>query len=231
MTKENIAALIDHTLLKAEASEEQIKTLCAQAIFYNFASVCTNSCWTKLCSQLLEQSPVKTCAVIGFPLGAMSTEAKAAETSLTCQDGAEEIDMVVNVGWVKSSQWDKVERDINAVVQEAKKHNATVKVILETALLDDAQKQRVCEIAKKVGAAFVKTSTGFSSGGATVQDIALMRATVGPSMGVKASGGIRTLADLEKMVEAGASRIGCSAGKSIIEELEGTSPQTDQTGY
>lgn len=212
---QNLASYLDHTLLKADATAADIERVCAEAKVYQTASVCVNSCWTSLVAEQLKGSGVKTCVVVGFPLGAMDSIAKAAEAKAAVLCGAEEIDMVMNVGFVKGNDWEAAERDIAAVVGAAEP--AIVKVILETCLLNDEEKQRACEIAKRAGAAFVKTSTGFSTGGATTDDIALMRHAVGPDMGVKASGGVRTCEQAEAMIEAGATRIGCSSSKAILE--------------
>ena len=213
----NYVKMIDHTLLKQDAAPEQIKKLCREAVSCGFCSVCVNSSFVSLCAGLLKDTDVKVCTVIGFPLGAMSTAAKAAEAALAVKDGAQELDMVIHTGMAKSGNWDYVKKDIAAVVQAAE-GRALVKVILETCLLTDEEKEKACLAAKEAGADFVKTSTGFSTGGATVDDIRLMRRTVGPEMGVKASGGIRCLADVQAMVEAGADRIGTSAGIRIAEE-------------
>ena len=213
---EHLNRYIDHTLLKADATPAQIEKLCAEALTYHFASVCVNSCYVPLCAQRLKGSDVAVCCVVGFPLGAMLTEAKAAETRLAVAAGAQEVDMVINVGKAKAGDWAYVEADIRAVVEAA--GAAHVKVILECCLLTDEEKQRACACAKAAGAAFVKTSTGFSSGGATVQDVALMRRAVGPNMGVKAAGGIRTRQDALAMLEAGANRLGASAGIAIVTE-------------
>lgn len=215
----NYAKMIDHTLLKPEASKEDIKKLCEEAVEYGFCSVCVNSAFVVYCAELLKDTEVKVCTVIGFPLGAMSTKAKAAEAEIAVADGAAELDMVLPVGMVKSGDWDYVKNDIEAVVKAAGDH-ALVKVILETCLLTDEEKVKTCLAAKEAGAAYVKTSTGFSSGGAEAKDVALMRRTVGPDMGVKASGGIRCLNDAEEMVKAGADRIGASAGIAIVNEQE-----------
>lgn len=212
------AKIIDHTLLKAEASKDQIKKLCDEAVEYGFHSVCVNSCYVYYCAKLLEHTGVKVCTVIGFPLGAMSTSGKAAEAEEAVRDGADELDMVINVGMIKSGDWDYVKEDIAAVVEKAKGRGVQVKVILETCLLTEEEKEQACRVAREAGADFVKTSTGFSTGGATAEDVALMRRCVGGSMGVKASGGIRCLEDAEKMVEAGADRIGASAGIAIVRE-------------
>ena len=208
---------IDHTLLKAEATREQIEELCRQAREYDFASVCVNSCWVETCHQLLKDTDVKVCTVIGFPLGAMGTIAKAYEVKEALADGAEEFDMVINVGQLKGGNLDYVTDDIAAVVTAAQGN--TVKVIIETCLLTDEEKKEACRCAIKAGAHFVKTSTGFSTGGATVEDVKLMHDTVNASgLKVKASGGIRTYEDAQKMIAAGAERIGCSAGVKIMEQ-------------
>ena len=217
LTREELASYIDHTLLKPEASREQIRAVCNEAKQYHFASVCVNPCWIPLIAEELKGSGVSVCCVIGFPLGASLSSVKAFEAREAVAAGAQEIDMVVNIGAVKSGDWELVKEDIAAV--NAAKGTAKLKVIIETCLLTDEEKVRVCQIAKEVGADFVKTSTGFSTGGATVHDVELMRKTVGPEMGVKASGGVRTLADALAMIEAGASRLGASAGVKIIEAL------------
>lgn len=212
-----VAALIDHTILKADATRADIVNLCREARHYTFAGVCVNSYWVPLAHAELAGSPVKVCTVVGFPLGAASTEAKSAETKIAVREGAQEIDMVINIGALKSGDGDAVRADIESVVRAAHENGAIVKVILETALLTDSEKTLACALAKEAGADFVKTSTGFSTAGATTHDVALMRAAVGPSMGVKASGGIRTLEDLRAMTAAGASRIGASASVKIVE--------------
>ena len=206
---------IDHTLLKADASQEQIETLIEEAKKYEFASVCVNPTWVNFAAQALKATDVKVCTVIGFPLGANTPELKAFETSDAIQNGANEVDMVINIGALKSRNFDLVERDIRAVVEAAK--GTLVKVIIETCLLTDDEKVRACQIAQKAGADFVKTSTGFSTGGATVADVALMRKTVGPDMGVKASGGARSYEDALAFIKAGATRIGASSGVAIME--------------
>ena len=206
---------IDHTLLKPDASQEQIKTLIEEAKKYDFASVCVNPTWVSFAAQALKASDVKVCTVIGFPLGANTPELKAFETSDAIQNGANEIDMVINIGALKSRNFDLVERDIRAVVEAAK--GTLVKVIIETCLLTDDEKVKACQIAQKAGADFVKTSTGFSTGGATVADVALMRKTVGPDMGVKASGGARSYEDALAFIKAGATRIGASSSVAIME--------------
>jgi deoxyribose-phosphate aldolase len=213
----NIAGLIDHTLLKPEATEADIRKVCEEARKYRFASVCVNPYWVPLVAKLLAGTDVKVCTVVGFPLGATLTEAKRAETEAAVRCGATEIDMVLNVGALRSGDAERVKQDIAAVVEVSHAGGATVKVILETALLDDNQKAMACTLAKMAGADFVKTSTGFGPHGATAHDVALMRMIVGPEMGVKASGGIRTLEDLQKMAEAGATRIGASASVKIVE--------------
>ncbi|HWE52872.1 MAG TPA: deoxyribose-phosphate aldolase [Bryobacteraceae bacterium] len=215
-----VARLIDHTILKPEATKDEVLKVCAEALKFGFASVCVNGCRVPLVAGELRGSPVKVCTVVGFPLGAMSTASKVAETLGAIEDGAQEIDMVLNIGALREGNSDAVENDIKAVVAASHAHGAIVKVILETALLDDEQKTLACVISKKAGADFVKTSTGFSKAGATVADIALMRKAVGPSMGVKASGGVRTLDDLRAMVAAGASRVGASASVAIVQETE-----------
>jgi len=213
----DLAKMIDHTLLKPDATPDQIAQLCFEARKYGFASVCVNPSYVELCAQLLKGTPVKVCTVIGFPLGATPPEVKAYETRVALEKGATEIDMVINIGALKARDLELVARDIRGVVLVAHAAGALVKVILETCLLSDEEKVLGCLLAKEAGADFVKTSTGFSSGGATVEDIELMRRTVGPQMGVKASGGIRTREDAEKMVKAGATRIGASAGVKIVQ--------------
>ena len=213
----SIAALIDHTILKPEATRADVTKVCREARQYGFASVCINPYWVPVVRAELEGSSVKVCTVVAFPLGATSTEAKVAETIAALQAGAQEIDMVMNIGALRSGEQEAVKLDIRQIVQVAHEAAATVKVILETALLDDDQKAVASTLAKLAGADFVKTSTGFGPGGATAQDVALMRKVVGPQMGVKASGGIRTLADLKMMMAAGATRIGASASVKIIE--------------
>jgi deoxyribose-phosphate aldolase len=213
---QNIAKMIDHTALKADTTKEQIIKLCEEAKEYNFASVCVNPTWVETAASLLKGSGVDVCTVIGFPLGANTPETKAFETKDAIEKGATEVDMVINIGALKSGDYDLVERDIKAVV-DAAKGKALTKVIIETSLLTDEEKVKVSEIAVKSGADFVKTSTGFSTGGATAPDVALMRKTVGPDIGVKASGGVRDLAGAEAMIKAGATRIGASAGISIVQ--------------
>jgi len=213
-----VARLIDHTILKPEATRDEVMQVCTEAVKYEFASVCVNSFWTKSVAAELRDSPVKVCTVAGFPLGAASTAAKVAETLAALRDGAEEIDMVINIGALRGGERDIVKADILAVVAASHGHGAIVKAIIETALLNDAQKNLACRLAQDAGADFVKTSTGFSKAGATTADVALMRRAVGKTMGVKASGGIRTLADLKVMVAAGATRIGASSSVRIVEE-------------
>lgn len=212
----DLAKYIDHTLLKPEASEEAILAICEEAKELRTASVCVNGCWAKTVREALKGSGVKTCCVIGFPLGAMSTAAKAFEAAEAAKDGAEEIDMVQNIGWLKSKRFDDVRADIEAVVKAASAYGAIVKVIIETCLLTEEEKIISCRLAKEARAAFVKTSTGFSKAGATVPDVALMRETVGPEMGVKAAGGIHSREEAEAMIAAGAARIGASATRAIL---------------
>ena len=207
----NLARMIDHTLLKPDAVRVEIEQLCAEALHYGFAGVCVNPSYVQTAAKLLRGSSVNVCTVIGFPLGATSTAAKVFETTQTLQDGAQEVDMVINVGMLKSGDCSFVRNDIAAVVEAARIRNAATKVILETCLLTDEEIIIVCSLAKDAGADFVKTSTGFSKGGATVHDIALMRKTVGAAIGVKASGGIRTREQALAMIAAGATRIGTSS--------------------
>ncbi|MBN8732831.1 MAG: deoxyribose-phosphate aldolase [Acidobacteria bacterium] len=212
-----IARLIDHTILKPDATRADVEKVCAEAVKYSFASVCVNAYWVPLVAKLLAGSPVKVCTVVGFPLGATTTATKVHETREAIKCGAQEIDMVLNVGALRSGDHERVKQDIHAVAEAAHAGGAILKVILETCLLDDNQKAIACTLAKLAGADFVKTSTGFSTSGATAHDIALMRSVVGPDIGVKASGGIRTREDLDKMAAAGASRIGASASVKIVE--------------
>ncbi|WML38589.1 deoxyribose-phosphate aldolase [Neobacillus sp. OS1-2] len=212
---QNVVRMIDHTLLKADATREEIIKIVEEAKKYLFASVCVNPTWVKTAADMLaDTNEVKVCTVIGFPLGASTTETKAFETKNAIENGANEIDMVINIAALKDGQDELVEKDIRAIV-EAAKGKAIVKVIIETCLLTNEEKVRACELSVKAGANFVKTSTGFSTGGATVEDIRLMRQTVGPEIGVKASGGVRSREDAVAMVEAGATRIGASSGVSI----------------
>jgi len=218
----SLAEMIDHTLLKADATKAEIQKLAEEAKEYSFASVCVNPTWVKTAAEILKDTPVKVCTVIGFPLGATTTEVKAFEVSNAIENGATEVDMVINIGALKDKQYDKVEKDIKAVV-EAAKGKALTKVIIETCLLTNEEKEIACQLSVKAGADFVKTSTGFSTGGATVEDIALMRKVVGPTIGVKASGGVRSLEDAENMVNAGATRIGASSGVAIVNGQTSTS--------
>ena len=211
---ENISKMIDHTLLKASATQADIKRICSEAKQYGFASVCVNSCYAKLVTSQLKGTGVKTCCVVGFPLGAMSTAAKAQEARCAVEDGASEIDMVINVGALKEGNDFYAEEDISAVVEAAKP--AIVKVIIETCLLTDEEKVKACELSESAGAAFVKTSTGFSTGGANVHDVALMKKTVGNRLQVKASGGIHTPQQAQELIAAGADRIGASNGIALL---------------
>src|SRR5262245_38702879 len=218
------ASLVDHTLLKPEATDEDIKKLCQEAATYRFASVCVNPTWVRAAACNLQGTGVPVCTVIGFPLGANLPDVKAYEARRAIFDGAREVDMVINIGALKSGDDCLVEHDIRSVAEAAHEYNALCKVIIETALLTDDEKVRACLAAKKAGADFVKTSTGFSKGGATVSDVALMRRTVGSELGVKASGGVKGLDEARKMVEAGATRIGASVGVKIAQEAAGTRP-------
>ncbi|WP_121610696.1 deoxyribose-phosphate aldolase [Mesobacillus foraminis] len=212
----NLNTMIDHTLLKANATKAEVTKLLEEAKEYQFASVCINPTWVKTAAEFLKDTPeVKVCTVIGFPLGASTPEVKAFETKNAIENGADEVDMVINIGALKDEQYDLVEKDIKAVV-DAAKGKALTKVIIETSLLTDEEKVKACQLAVSAGADFVKTSTGFSTGGATVEDVALMRKTVGPDVGVKASGGVRSLEDAEGVVKAGANRIGASSGVAIM---------------
>lgn len=217
--KPELAKYIDHTLLKPEATRAEIRKLCEEALEFGFASVCVNPCWVSLCAEILRGSEVDVCTVVGFPLGANKTETKMFEAEKALDDGANELDMVINIGALCSGMLDYVFNDIRGVVEVAKKRDGVVKVIIETALLTDEQKVQASFIAKIAGADFVKTSTGFSKGGATVSDVQLIRKVVGPEMGVKASGGIRDLPTLVQMLESGATRIGASASVKIMKEL------------
>ena len=212
---DGLASLIDHTLLKPEATRDQVEQLCREAAQFCFASVCVNPVWVPLCAEILRGSGVKVCTVIGFPSGAHSPDVKAYETRRAVEQGAEEVDMVINIGALKSKDYALVENDIRGVVQAAGR-DTVVKVILETSLLTREEKIMGSSLSKAAGADFVKTSTGFAGGGATVEDVKLMRETVGPEIGVKASGGIRSKEDAEAMVEAGANRLGASAGIKIV---------------
>ena len=211
-----IQRFIDHTLLAADATKEKIEKLCKEALEYHFASVCVNSCWVKLASEILSGSDVAVCTVVGFPLGAMDTESKAYEAEKAVADGADEIDMVINIGYLKSGMTSEVLEDIKAVRKATE--GKVLKVIIETCLLSDDEKRTACELSAEAGADFVKTSTGFSTGGATEHDVALMRSVVGDKLGVKASGGIRDYKKAKAMIDAGANRIGASAGIAIVKE-------------
>ncbi|GKX52478.1 deoxyribose-phosphate aldolase [Budvicia aquatica] len=228
MANVNIAKMIDHTLLKADAKKEEILKLCGEAKQYGFKSVCINPGWVNVAAKALAGSDVEICTVIGFPLGANTPETKAFETGNAIANGATEVDMVLNIGALKAGDSDAVLADIQAVVDAAARASkkVIVKVILETCLLTDAEKELACQLCVKAGADFVKTSTGFSTGGATVADIQLMRKTVGPDLGVKASGGVRSLSDVEKMMAAGANRMGASAGIAIV-----TDTKVESGGY
>ena len=209
---------IDHTLLKPEATKEQITKLCQEARQYDFASVCVNTCYVPLAKQLLAGSDVKVCCVVGFPLGAMDTVSKAFEAKTAVENGAQEVDMVINIGALKDKDYDYVTKDIAAVVEASKP--AIVKVIIEACLLTDEEKVEACKCSMNAKAEFVKTSTGFSTHGATPEDVALMKKTVGDVCKVKAAGGVRSYNDAMKMIEAGADRLGCSAGIKVIEEAK-----------
>jgi deoxyribose-phosphate aldolase len=211
----NLAQLLDHTLLAPDATPDRIEELCREALAYGFATVCVNGVHVRRCAELLAESPVKVCTVVGFPLGASLPEAKAFEAKRAIENGATEIDMVLDIGALKAGEDPLVQRGIAEVVEVAHERGATVKVIIEACLLDDEQKIRACTLAVAAGADYVKTSTGFAGGGATLEDVALMRATVGPEVGVKAAGGIHDAAEARAMVEAGATRIGASASVKI----------------
>ena len=212
----SIAGYIDHTLLAADAKKDDIVRICAEAKEHHFASVCVNSCWVSLAAKLLEGTEVKVCTVVGFPLGAMDSVSKADEARNAVRNGADEIDMVINIGFLKSGMYDEALEDIREVRKATE--GKTLKVIIETCLLTDEEKRKACELSEEAGADFVKTSTGFSTGGATVEDVALMKSVVGDRLRVKASGGIRDYKTAKAMIEAGASRIGASAGVRIVEE-------------
>lgn len=215
---ENILNMIDHTALKADTKEEDIVKLCKEAIEYNFAAVCVNPYYVRICSEKLKATSVKVATVIGFPLGANTKEVKVFEAKNAIDNGAHELDMVINIGALKDRKYEIVKEDIGAVV-DAARGKALVKVIIETSLLDREEKIKACQLAKEAGADFVKTSTGFSTAGATLDDVKLMKETVGKDIGVKASGGIRDLATARQMINAGASRIGASSGVEIAKEL------------
>jgi deoxyribose-phosphate aldolase len=218
-----IVRYIDHTLLKPDATPAQVGQLCREAREYHFATVCVNSTHTRLCRDLLQGSDVKVCTVVGFPLGATAPEVKAFEATQAINDGSAEIDMVINVGALKNKDYELVRNDIATVARSCHSRGAHLKVIIEAALLNDEEKIKACELAKEAGADFVKTSTGFGPGGATVHDVALMRQVVGPEMGVKAAGGIRTYKDAAEMIKAGATRIGASASVQILKEAKAAS--------
>lgn len=227
----DLAGMIDHTLLKPDATMAEIEKLCDEARKYGFASVCINPGYVSTCAKLLRGTGVRVCTVIGFPLGATLTAVKAFETEHAIRDGATEVDMVINVGMLKSRQYEYVESDIFAVVSTAKRYRVLSKVILETGLLTDEEKVKACLLAKRAGADFVKTSTGFGKGGATVGDIALMRRVVGSAMGVKASGGVRSREDALAMVAHGADRIGASASVKIVSAEVSAEPAAASKGY
>ncbi|MCG8567281.1 MAG: deoxyribose-phosphate aldolase [Desulfobacterales bacterium] len=215
VSRKMVLSMIDHTVLKPQATLDEITTLCDEAAAHAFCSVCVNSCHVGFCREKLADTGVKVCTVVGFPLGAMDTKAKAFEAANAVAQGADEVDMVINVGWLKSGQLDAVKADIKAVLDAC--GYALLKVILETGLLTDDEKVACCEICRDLGVGFVKTSTGFGHGGATIEDVALMRKTVGPDLGVKASGGVRDFESAVKMIEAGANRLGTSSGVAIAE--------------
>src|SRR5689334_1216815 len=227
----DVAAMIDHTLLKPDASGAEVEKLCREAAEYRFASVCVNPTWVATCARLLQGSPVKVCSVVGFPLGATTPDVKHYETRRALFDGAREIDMVINVGALKSGDVRVVERDIEAVTGPCREVGAISKVIIEAALLTDDEKVTACTLAKAAAADYVKTSTGFGPGGATAADVALMRRVVGEEMGVKAAGGVKDLDALKAMVAAGATRIGASAGVRIVQESKGGPKGPAGTGY
>ena len=217
MDREQLAKMIDYTLLRPDATKDDIIKLCKEAMKYNFASVCINPIYVSLVTKLLKGTPVKVCTVIGFPLGANTPEVKVLEAINAIEKGAQEIDMVINIGALKSGNYELVKKDIMAVVEVAKERNVVVKVILEAGLLTDEEKVTACKLAKKAGANFVKTSTGFGPFGATIHNVKLMKKVVGKGMGVKAAGGIRSCKDALMMIKAGADRIGASAGVEIVE--------------
>jgi deoxyribose-phosphate aldolase len=230
-TVDGIAMMIDHTLLKPDATRIEIETLCREAAEYHFASVCVNPVWVSTCARLLHDSSVKVCSVVGFPLGATTSDTKHYETRRAIFDGAREIDMVINVGALKSAELRVVEQDIEAVTLPCREVGVVSKIIIEAALLNDEEKVTACTLAKAAGADYVKTSTGFGPGGATAADVALMRRVVGDEMGVKAAGGVRDLEAVKAMVAAGATRIGASAGVRIVQESRGQTPAATAKGY
>jgi deoxyribose-phosphate aldolase len=227
----SVSAMIDHTLLKPDATRADIEKLCREAAEFHFATVCVNPAWVATAAALLRGSGVGVCSVVGFPLGATTADVKNYETRRAIFDGATEIDMVINIGALKSADLRTVERDIEAVVEPCRQCGATSKVIIEAALLTDDEKITACTLSKAAGADFVKTSTGFASGGATAADVALMRRVVGAEMGVKAAGGVRDLEGLKAMVAAGATRVGASAGVKIVQESKGQKPAAAGSGY
>ena len=227
----SVAGMIDHTLLKPDATKREIETLCSEAKEFGFASVCVNPTWVATCARLVRGSSVAVCSVVGFPLGATTADTKQYETRRAIFDGAREIDMVINVGALKSGDLHLVESDIRAVTSACRETNVLSKVIIETALLSDEEKVTACTLAKAAAADFVKTSTGFGPGGATAEDVALMRRIVGEDMGIKASGGVRTLEGVKAMVAAGATRIGASAGVRIVQQSQGHQPAEAAKGY
>jgi len=227
----SVAGMIDHTLLKPDATKREIETLCREAKEFGFASVCVNPTWVATCARLVHGSSVAVCSVVGFPLGATTADTKQYETRRAIFDGAREIDMVINVGALKSGDLHLVESDIRAVTSACRETNVLSKVIIETALLSDEEKVTACTLAKAAAADFVKTSTGFGPGGATAEDVALMRRIVGEDMGIKASGGVRTLEGVKAMVAAGATRIGASAGVRIVQQSQGQQPAEAAKGY
>jgi len=226
-----VAELIDHTLLKPDATQAEIETLCREAAEFRFATVCVNPAWVSTAARLLRGTPVGVCAVVGFPLGATTADVKAYETRRVVFDGAREVDMVINIGALKSGDVRTVERDIEAVAETCREGGALSKVIIEAALLTDEEKVTACTLAKAAGADYVKTSTGFARSGATVADVQLMRRVVGPDMGVKAAGGVKDLDQLKAMAAAGATRIGASAGVKIVRESRGERVTAPASGY
>ena len=227
----SVAGMIDHTLLKPDATKREIETLCSEAKEFGFASVCVNPTWVATCARLVRGSSVAVCSVVGFPLGATTADTKQYETRRAIFDGAREIDMVINVGALKSGDLHLVESDIRAVTSACRETNVLSKVIIETALLSNEEKVTACTLAKAAAADFVKTSTGFGPGGATAEDVALMRRIVGEDMGIKAAGGVRTLEGVKAMVAAGATRIGASAGVRIVQQSQGQQPAEAAKGY
>ena len=227
----SVASMIDHTLLKPDATRREIEALCREAAEYSFASVCVNPTWVALCASLLHATNVRVCSVVGFPLGATTPDTKHYETRRAIFDGAREIDMVINIGALKSGELRVVERDVEAVTLPCREAGALSKVIIEAALLTDDEKITACTLAKAAGADYVKTSTGFGPGGATAADVALMRRVVGEEMGVKAAGGVRDLESLKAMVAAGATRVGASAGVRIVQESQGKQAAAAGKGY